>query len=156
MAGAALHDYSEEKELMPNDFCSVAGETEGMTIAASGNYGFRHENWPETYPVASAVAPFIVPSQSITKNGAARDHLSNKTSMGIVLDDIRRAPFAYFRFATLVSFLLFVLSLSLYLSFHVLLLNPIFAVFGAIGSLLTALLVQASLIVEGKKSSPER
>lgn len=73
-------------------------------------------------------------------------------SVRLVLEQIKKAPIAYFRFISVIAFLGFVFSLVFYLAFKTILFNPLLAVFGALGSLLTVLLVEASLRLEKRNS----
>ena len=61
-----------------------------------------------------------------------------------VLENIRAAPIAYMKFFSKIAFLLFVFSLAFYFVFNTILVNPIFAVVGA---------VTVSVIITGESAS---
>lgn len=79
-------------------------------------------------------------------------HPLDSHSVRLVLEQIKKAPVAYFRFISVIAFLGFVFSLVFYLVFKTILFNPLLAVFGVLGSLLTVLLVEASLRLEKRNS----
>ena len=87
-----------------------------------------------TIPVLSAVSPQLPTVEA--------------QSLSLVLRHIKRAPVAYLRFMSILAFMTFVASLIFYLAFQTVLFNPLLAVFGALGSLLTLGLVEATLLVE--------
>ena len=68
-----------------------------------------------------------------------------------VIEHIKAAPIAYFKFASLTALLCFVFSIVFYLVFHTILINPLFAVYGALGSLLSWLLAAVSKQLTGDK-----
>ncbi len=109
-----------------------------ITVRAEGHGGTR---FPDA---VSAIQNLMIDQRTTTLLRADR------TSVGVVIDDIKRAPFAYFRFLSIVSFLLFTLSLGFYSLLGVMLFNPVLALFGAFGSLLTSILVEASLLNQRK------
>jgi hypothetical protein len=146
MDSVAIRKFSDEYE---DSFIDSRCETDETDALPSGDYQLRPAQWSNRYfNVWSAIpAPFVVSLGKTTNYVGAKESLSDRASVSIVLDDIRRAPFAYARFFSVMGFLMFMLSLLLYSFFQVQLFNPVLAAFGEIGSLLAGLLVQTSLAV---------
>jgi len=130
---------------------STSPSTDHLKHSEFGLYVFeggtstRHEGGDVlTFPVLS-------PSGSQPDVSGPDSH-----SARLVLEQIKKAPVAYFRFISVVAFLGFVFSLVFYLAFKTILFNPLFAVFGALGSLLTVLLVEASVRLEKRNSQRQK
>lgn len=154
MTRSAMHKFPDEEEyrdILVELPCDALG-TDGPSI---DDYTLRSNQWEKWYARRwrTVSSPFPVPSTPVARHLVAEDSSEGAASLRIILEDVRRSPFAYFRFVSVVSFLMFGLSVILYSFFHVLLFNPVVAVFGAIGSFLITLLVQASLAIEKGKLS---
>lgn len=61
-----------------------------------------------------------------------------------VLEEIKKAPVAYFEFFSSIGFVLFAFSLAFYYVFDTILVNPVFAVFGGLACLFSWLLARIS------------
>jgi hypothetical protein len=61
-----------------------------------------------------------------------------------VIENIKAAPVAYFKFASLSALVCFAFCVVFYRAFDAIIINPVFAIYGAVGSLLSWLLATAS------------
>jgi hypothetical protein len=144
MASPAIRDYSDDYD--------------DIVVAHHPHHDLDDLNIliPEDYPldpieIVSAFHENDVPIPGLSH--ARLDLRPDSHSVRLVLEQIKKAPVAYFRFISVTAFLGFVFSLVFYLAFKTILFNPLLAVFGALASLLTVLLVEASLRFE-KRNSP--
>lgn len=128
---ATVRHHSDEYE----DMILPSPHEDESEIAVRG-YIIR-EPCPADY-LDSVTVPFFLPVAT---------H-STGNSIAVVFENVRRAPVAYFRFASVAGFLFFAFSLVFYRAFGTILFNPPLAVFGALGALLTVFLVEASLLAE--------
>jgi hypothetical protein len=130
MASIAVRHYSEDyDDMVVAPTCDV--DESGLAVAA---------------------IPVLWPSVPHVNVRFGADSLLETHSIRLVFDNIKRAPIAYFRFMSTIGFVLFTFSLLFYLVFGTIVFNPLLAVFGAFGALLTLLLVEASLLVEKRNS----
>lgn len=70
-------------------------------------------------------------------------------SIARVADHIKAAPIAYFKLASLTALLCFTFSIVFYLILHTILFNPVFAVYGVLGSALSLVLATTSKRLTG-------
>jgi len=155
MASLAIRHYSDDyDDIVVSPPCHL----DDSGLSAHGEYVVKMVPWSAGYSENQTVVaiPLLYPSAHRAKVSSGAGSLVDSHSIRLVFENIKGAPIAYFRFMSAIGFLLFAFSVLFYLIFGTILFNPLLAVFGALGALLTVLLVEASLLIENKNSSKKR